>query len=96
MKREYRGFTLEAEREESLGGDELLYFTVYYKDREWVSSFEDSCDSEESKISNLREWVDNFIKKLEENKCPFCEEELFKTIENETVCDNCNEYFVFE
>lgn len=60
MKGYYRGYEIIAERNQSLGGKELLYFSVFrIRDGyECFSSFEDSSETEINKFNQLKEQVD--------------------------------------
>lgn len=61
MTTEYKGYEIKAEREECMAGYELLYFSIYrIKDGfECLSSFEDSAETIEDKIEELKERIDN-------------------------------------
>lgn len=93
MKRNYRGFEIEAKREKCLAGYPLLYYSVFQDGREWDSGFEDSEEWESTKLKQLKDWVDNFYECLEKKKCPLCEEELTPTMNNNLYCEDCDEYF---
>jgi len=54
----YRGYTIEVERTESLGGWETLYYSVFYRNRECLSSFEDSTETLDAKVQQLKDRID--------------------------------------
>lgn len=59
MKVTYRGHELEAKREQSLGGYELMYWSIFRDQYECASGFEDSDESEDEAIVWLKQRVDN-------------------------------------
>jgi hypothetical protein len=59
---QYKGYELEAKREQCLGGWGMLYFTIYKDNFECVSSFEDSEEKVRDKIKQLKEMVDIQLK----------------------------------
>jgi hypothetical protein len=61
MEVEYKGYKLKAEREDCMAGYELLYFSIYRisDGYECVANFEDSAETIEDKIEQLKERVDN-------------------------------------
>lgn len=64
MKVSYKGYELEVTREESSGGDELLYFSIY-RQSDWfecVYDFEDSSETVRDKMEQLKQRVDNELK----------------------------------
>ena len=62
MKELYRGYTIEANREEAMNGDELLYWSIFKDDEEIDSSYTTGDDSEKEIIELLRGHVDEHIK----------------------------------
>lgn len=64
MKTYYKGYELDAHREECLGGWDTLYFSVYrLSDQlEVICDFEDSEESIVSMLHSLEVRVDEFIK----------------------------------
>lgn len=64
----YRGFTLRASREPSLGGDELLYFQVWREEDGWVltEDFTSGDETEEKMVEILRGYVDDYYEKPED------------------------------
>lgn len=60
----YRGFSLHAYREESMGGWEMLYYSIF-RDRDGLevsSGFYDGSESPKEYIEYLKKDVDSFIK----------------------------------
>lgn len=67
MKVLYRGFEIDAHREKSLGGDMLLYYSVFRDDGwELTSGFTSGTDRAQTFIKYLKERVDNFILRPED------------------------------
>jgi len=62
MKVEYRGFEIDAHRERSLGGDLLLYYSVFRIEDGWEmeSGFQDSAETTPAMIGYLKELVDDY------------------------------------
>ena len=62
MQETYRGFFIEATKEECLAGHEMLYYSVYDKEgHEMIASFEDSEETISDKIKQLKECIDDMI-----------------------------------
>lgn len=63
MKESYKGYELSAEREDSQGGEDLLYFSVCRESDglEVVLDFTAGEDAELEYIESLRSRVDEFI-----------------------------------
>lgn len=61
MRVEYRGYDIEVKREKSLGGNVLLYFSIYRKSDgyECLCDFEDSDETVRDKVKQLKERIDN-------------------------------------
>jgi hypothetical protein len=62
MKVDYRGFELSAKREQSLGGDELLYYFIMRKADGWMmdDSFTSGSEAVREYIKYLKERVDAY------------------------------------
>lgn len=63
MKLSYRGFEIDVRREESLGGDDTLYFSVFRESdaREMESSFTTGSDTVQEYVGYMKERVDEFL-----------------------------------
>lgn len=61
MKTSYKGFEIEAKRDQS--GFELLYFSIFRESDGWEfrSSFTDGDDTEEAMIGYLKGHVDDYL-----------------------------------
>lgn len=68
VERRYRGFTVTAFREQSLGGDELLYYHIFRDSDGWCmeDSFEDSEEKVLSMVNILCGHVDDFYEHPED------------------------------
>lgn len=88
MRVNYRDFELNAFRDKYLGGWSLLYYDIFQDGAEWVSGFEDSEETVEDKIQQLKVWVDLFYDYIGRNRCYFCEGKL-----DNMVCKECGEDF---
>ena len=64
MKVIYKGFEIEAHREKSMGGDTLLYYSIFRQADGWemTSGFTYGSDRVQTFVKYLKERVDNFIK----------------------------------
>jgi hypothetical protein len=64
----YKGFEIDAHREESMGGDRLLYYSIFRESDGWemTSGFTYGSDRVQTFIKYLKEWVDNYILHPEE------------------------------
>lgn len=62
MKENYRGYEISCKREESVGGHELLYFSVFWDGLEVICDFTDGNDSESEMMDCMRSRDDEFIK----------------------------------
>lgn len=54
----HRGYEISVERADSLGGWSTLYYSIFYRGRECLSSFEDSAETIDAKIQQLRDRID--------------------------------------
>ena len=82
MRIEYRGFEIEAKRERSLGGDVLLYYSIFRLSDGWEfeTDFSTGSDSIRSMIGYLKEHVDDWYKNPQDYECSECgEDELHIT-----------------
>lgn len=78
----YRDFELNFYKENN-----LLYFSIYDKNyHEWVCSSENYNKNILEKINDLKKWVDEFYKNIENNICSDCYEEL----DNNLYCKYCD------
>lgn len=68
MKLNYRGFELDARREKSMGGDSLLYYSIFRESDGWemTSGFSYGTDRVQTFIKYMKERVDNYILHPEE------------------------------
>jgi len=55
---EYKGYTIILEREQSCGGDELLYFSIFKDDTECLSDFTSGEDTIDEMIGYLQYNID--------------------------------------
>jgi len=55
---EYKGYTIILEREQSCGGDELLYFSIFKGDTECLSDFTSGEDTIDEMIGYLQYNID--------------------------------------
>jgi hypothetical protein len=62
MKIKYRGFEIEATREECMGGYDFLYYTAYRICDYWemICSFSDCEDTVKDFMDCLKNWVDEY------------------------------------
>ena len=65
MKINYKGFELDARREKSMGGDTLLYYSIFRisDGYEVTSSFTYGLDKIRDFIKEMKVYVDDFIAK---------------------------------
>jgi len=68
MKVLYRGFEVDAHREKSMGGDTLLYYSIFRESDGWemTSGFSYGTDRVQTFIKYMKERVDNYILHPEE------------------------------
>lgn len=68
MKAIYRGFELEAKREQCLAGYSLVYYSAFWISDSWemISSFSDSADKVRDYIKDLKQKVDEYHENPEE------------------------------
>ena len=68
MKTLYKGFEIDAHREESMVGDRLLYYSIFRESDGWemTSGFTYGSDRVQTFIKYLKERVDNYILHPEE------------------------------
>ena len=68
MKTLYRGFEVDAYREKSMGGDTLLYYSIFRESDGWemTSGFSYGTDRVQTFIKYMKERVDNYILHPEE------------------------------
>ena len=61
MKSHYMGYTIEVKRESSLGGDLLLYSTIFRDSDGYccIDEFEDSSEKVTDKMKQWKERIDN-------------------------------------
>jgi hypothetical protein len=93
MKVNYKGFELEAKREKCMAGYPLLYFTIYQDGYEHVCNFEDSAETVQSKIKDLKAWVDDFIDMVHKGQCIECDGNLYQIRHNVWQCGECQETY---
>lgn len=64
----YRGFEISASREDSLGGDELLYYQIWRTEDGWVleDDFTSGDETEEKMTEILRGYVDDYYENPED------------------------------
>lgn len=76
VERKYRGFTVTAEREMSLGGDELLYFYIFRDSDGWCfeDSFENSNEEPLTMVNYLCGHIDDFFENPQDYDAPDREE----------------------
>ena len=64
----YRGFYIDVRLEKSLGGYELVYYTVTRKKDDWemTSGFSDTSDTCDTILGHMKAWVDDYYKNPDE------------------------------
>lgn len=62
IKETYRGFEIEANRQQALGGWENLYYSAYRESDGWCleDDFTEGSDSEESIVAILKSHIDDY------------------------------------
>jgi len=63
----YRGFEIDAHRDKSLGGDTLLYYSIFRREDgyELTSGFSSGDDKIRDYLGYMQGWVDDFLDGVE-------------------------------
>lgn len=68
MKTTYKGCEIEVTRDKCLGGENMLFFSIFDDGFEVTSGFSESNDTVRNFINDLKEVVDNYRENPEEYK----------------------------